>query len=376
LFMFCFTVAVLVFDYLGDLQKLAQKRGALFKIHVSILFLTLTGMPSLMAQVNYGIDGGAAYVSASSSASGNLVIASTYNGYPVTSMDDYAFYNCNRLTNIVIPDSITNIGEYTFTACFSLTNVIIGGGVTVIGPHAFELCYALKNISIPANIISIGDDAFNECYALTNIVIADGVTSFGSGVFQQCWDLTSVIIPNSVTNLGTGTFLDCYGLTNVALSDHLANIGADTFENCSNLVNLTIPSSISSMSSQTFINCPRLAGIIFLGNAPSLSGPAFAPMLYADVYYYYGTSGWGATYGNRPTVGLFAPPQIVQGSAYLQSNDFSFAITGVNSQTVVVESSTNLVDWEPIWTNTLSGASSIFTDLQEGNYSQRFYRAR
>ena len=66
------------------------------------------------AQVNYAVSGGTAYVTSSPGASGDIVIASTYNGYPVTYIGDYAFYYCAGLTSVTIPDSVTGIGSWAF----------------------------------------------------------------------------------------------------------------------------------------------------------------------------------------------------------------------------------------------------------------------
>ena len=41
--------------------------------------------------------------------------------YSVTSIGQYAFYNCNSLTSITIPDSVTSIGSDAFSYCNSLT---------------------------------------------------------------------------------------------------------------------------------------------------------------------------------------------------------------------------------------------------------------
>ena len=54
---------------------------------------------------------------------------------------------------------------------------------------------------------------------------------------------------------------------------------------------------------------------------------------------------------------------------------FGFNFTGPAGQLVVVEASTDLVNWLPIWTNTFSGALS-FSDPQSGASSHRFYRTR
>jgi len=62
--------------------------------------------------------------------------------------------------------------------------------------------------------------------------------------------------------------------------------------------------------------CTNLTSVTFLGNAPILYGGGFYVAAGAKVYYYYGTTGWGPTYGGLPMVMLGAPaPQVGAGSA-------------------------------------------------------------
>lgn len=46
------------------------------------------------------------------------------------------------------------------------------------------------------------------------------------------------------------------------------------------------------------------------------------------------------------------------------------------SQTVVVEASTNLVDWLPVQTNSMTAGPTYFNDSHSADYPARFYRAR
>ena len=51
-----------------------------------------------------------------------------------------AFYNCESLESLNIPDTITEIGEEAFTMCYSLKTVIVPGSVITIGDYAFDSC--------------------------------------------------------------------------------------------------------------------------------------------------------------------------------------------------------------------------------------------
>ncbi len=92
--------------------------------------------------------------------------ATVYNGntpYTVTSIGDYAFYKCSRLTSINIPEGVTSIEYDTFRACSSLTSINIPNSVTSIGQSAFEDCSGLTSINIPNGVTSIGRSAFSGC---------------------------------------------------------------------------------------------------------------------------------------------------------------------------------------------------------------------
>jgi len=53
---------------------------------------------------------------------------------------EYAFWHCDKLTNVIMPDGITSIGDYAFAHCDGLTSVSIPASVTRIGDYAFTYC--------------------------------------------------------------------------------------------------------------------------------------------------------------------------------------------------------------------------------------------
>lgn len=86
---------------------------------------------------------------------------------------------------------------------------IIREGVKVIGDRAFFSCEYLKDVNIPNSVTSIGDASFMACDSLNSIDIPNSVTSIGSNAFYFCGSLTSINIPNSVTNIGNSAFGWC-----------------------------------------------------------------------------------------------------------------------------------------------------------------------
>ena len=142
-----------------------------------------------------------------------LIIPSTIDGYNVVGIGNRAFYDCDSLTSVTIPNSVTSIGNSAFSGCSSLTSTTILDSVTSIGDYAFLNCTSLACVTLGNSVTNIGDSAFSECSSLTSITIPDSVTSIGSGAFAGCTSLTSITIPNSVTSLGFYAFEGCPSLT-------------------------------------------------------------------------------------------------------------------------------------------------------------------
>ncbi len=137
-------------------------------------------------------DGKATIEDVNNSISGNITIPSTLGGYPVTTIGARAFYSCDSLKSITIPNSVTTIGNIAFSDCTSLTSITIPNSVTTIGGGAFYHCYSLTSITIPNSVTTIGRFAFCHCDSLTSITIPNSVTTIGDGAFYYCESLTDV----------------------------------------------------------------------------------------------------------------------------------------------------------------------------------------
>ena len=174
----------------------------------------------------------------------------------VTIIEDWAFLGCCSLRSIDIPDSVTKIGVSAFSGCSSLMSIHMPDSVTSIGYNAFEGCISLKNIHIPDSVTSIGSNAFEECVSLKSIIIPDSVTRIEGWTFYYCKSLKSIIIPDSVTSIGDSAFSDCKSLININIPNGVTSIGDSAFSNCHSLTSVTIPSSVIAIGTNPFCGCP------------------------------------------------------------------------------------------------------------------------
>jgi len=74
----------------------------------------------------------------------------------------------------------------------------------------------------------------------------------------------------------------------------------------------------------------------------------------------------------------FLPPAILDSAPPfgLNQGQFEFILTGPTGQSVVVEASSDLLAWVPIWTNTFGPGQILFADPQTAPPAPRFYRAQ
>ncbi|MBE6614189.1 MAG: hypothetical protein E7631_02665 [Ruminococcaceae bacterium] len=211
--------------------------------------------------------------------SGDLVIPGVIDGYTVTEIGNYAFYNCSGFTgSLTIPDSVTSIGEGAFSDCSGFTgSLTIPDSVTSIGNHAFSDCSGFTgSLTIGDSVTSIGYFAFYNCSDFTgSLTIPDSVTSIGDYAFECCSGFTgSLTIPDSVTSIGGSAFSECSGFTgSLTIGDSVTSIEDYAFFYCSGFTgSLTIPDSVTSIGESAFQNCSGFTGSLTIPDSVTSIG--------------------------------------------------------------------------------------------------------
>ena len=232
-------------------------------------------------------------------ASGALIIPAVIEGKSVTRIRGYAFHNCNRLTGIMLPDSIKSIMEFAFSDCTRLTSITIPERVTSISHGAFKRCTRLTTIKVATG---------NVDYKIVNGVLLNTEKTV-LHTYPAGKTGSSYTIPNSVARIEAHAFSECANLTSIMIPDSVTSIGSSAFRNCNSLTSITIPDSVTSIGLQTFYFCWHLTAVTFLGDAPKNNERLAFSKTPATIYRKPDAKGWGDTLGGRPVKLISEQPQ-------------------------------------------------------------------
>ena len=197
----------------------------------------------------------------------------------------FAGTNNNSLSSITISDSVTSIGEWAFYNCTGLTSITIPESVTSIEDGAFSGCTSLTSITIPKSVRSIGGDAFYNCTGLTSITIPESLPSIGGYAFSGCNRISSIYLSSlegwlnfwcrKIPSCSRVIYLNGEPLSDPIIPESVTSIVGSMFSGCTSLTSITIPDGVTSIEGGAFSGCSNIGAIFFSGNAPFIADNAF-----------------------------------------------------------------------------------------------------
>ena len=166
------------------------------------------------------------------------------------------------ISSVQIADGITDIPDSAFWGCETLVDVALPQTLRTIGKGAFGQCVNLTRINIPEGVTSIGDSAFLMCGSLTRLTIPDSVTSIEGNPFRHLAAEIMVSSQNPAISVVDGVVFNKDGTRLIACPSNKAGayaipqgvleIGTHAFENCNDLTDVTIPVSVASIVGNPF----------------------------------------------------------------------------------------------------------------------------
>jgi len=149
--------------------------------------------------------------------------------------------------NLVIPDSITSIGDFAFYECDNLTDVEISASVNTLGLECFGYCKDLKSVSLKGVVNKTGGINASpfEGSSVKRVIFSDEQTTIPANMFANCEGITEFTVPEGVTSIGNHAFYRCSNLSSINLPTTLSKLGLECFGYCSNLDNVVFKSVLT-----------------------------------------------------------------------------------------------------------------------------------
>lgn len=177
----------------------------------------------------------------------------TFLGNKLQTISKDAFSN-TALTEITIPSSVTDIEMHAFENCTQLKTVTFAEGCQLqnVGYKAFYYCEILSDINLPDTVKNIDGSAFEGCFELTELKLPEQLETVGVYTFSGC-GFTEITIPSSVISLDNYAFGGCGNVTSLKFAEgsKLQSIGSGAFVGC-NLKEVIIPASVTHIGAYAF----------------------------------------------------------------------------------------------------------------------------
>lgn len=129
----------------------------------------------------------------------------------ITSIGNYAFYNCANLKAITIPRTSSLSLAYIFYSCDDMRFLLVNPSCNTVTSNLLQSCRKLIGVSFSNSLTTM--PSYSGCYNLRHAVFPNTITSISSTTFSNCYSLSTITIPENVTSIATGAFNNCISMT-------------------------------------------------------------------------------------------------------------------------------------------------------------------
>lgn len=204
------------------------------------------------------------------------------------------------------------IGNNMFMDCDNLSAIVLPSTVTKIKADAFVNCHSLAILNLPESCKEVDNNAIHHCNDLQSILLGTATNYFDPDNCASCPQLKSIgatednqaytsdegilysknmhqlikypagkedqtfIIPESVTEIRPHAFEACQNLTSVEMSTSISSIGAYAFSGCQSLNQFQFPETIKEISDYVLFDCQNLSKIDIPNNITTIGTWAFS----------------------------------------------------------------------------------------------------
>ena len=159
----------------------------------------------------------------------------------MTELGVAAFADCSSMRRAMLPASVDALPKDLFAENIKLSSVEFHGEdrLQMIHKNAFFRCQSLTSLVLPETVTEIEDRAFYRCKSLDQIYLPEGLKVIGNEAFYFC-GIQTLKLPDSLEVLDQSAFFKCNNLEYVCLPRNVRYIGKWVFHGCNRLKVLEI----------------------------------------------------------------------------------------------------------------------------------------
>lgn len=166
-----------------------------------------------------------------------------------------AFKGCKNITSITFAENVVKtIGERAFYGIdVALTSINFSEGIVEIGSEAFAKCSKLSNIVLPSTLTTLGNSVFQECSDGNKVIDLSrciNLSVIPEKCFYKCNNIKSITFAEGLTRISKSAFAEC--------------------KNCT-IQDLRFPASLSAIEDGAFTNTTNINGSIYIKASTQLN---------------------------------------------------------------------------------------------------------
>lgn len=179
----------------------------------------------------------------------------------ITTLEEYAFEDCQALTDVHMPESLDSIGDFAFQNCSKLSEIdLTDTALTKIGKNAFKGCLSLAAIEIPSSLTTVDSDAFKDDTALKRVNYHGSIDQWANINFWNPNYTTIVTSTSNPLSYAQDLYINGELVTEARITT--AKVAPYAFNNCTNLVRVVIGENVESIGHNAFSKCQKLVEVV------------------------------------------------------------------------------------------------------------------
>lgn len=216
--------------------------------------------------------------------------------YDVISIAYQAFYHCDLVTSVSIPNSVVSIDSYikknntntdiylgAFQGCNNLTEIYLSERIQRVDANAFNGCSKLSVINLSENLQYIGKGAFEGCPAFSEtIVVPKSIKVIG----MRAFDAKNIVFNADSCSIAGGAEFISQWSDELECFSAFPNMGSITFGNNVKVMPaylysdlnpsiIELPSSVTMIPNNAFYGCTSLEKVHDFNQILSIGRKAF-----------------------------------------------------------------------------------------------------